>query len=327
MKKYDVAGIGNALLDFIVEVDDGILIEMDLKKGEMALIDEKKSEEILKKLEKHSVKTSPGGSSANTLAGVSALGGSAVFLGKIGNDKHGDIYEQKTNEHGVNSRLSKHDSVKTGHAITFITPDSERTFATHLGAALHFRREDVFEDDIKNSKILHIEGYQLEDKELKAATLHAMNIAKDNNVKISIDLSDPNLIGRNLTALKEIVEKYADIVFVNETEALAFTEEKSEEDALNTLYKMCEIAIVKLGENGSLIKAKDKIYRIPIHKVNVVGTNGAGDMYAAGILYGIANKIDIEKAGRIAAYAAGLVVSGTGSRLDRSLKEEIKKFL
>jgi len=326
MKKYDVVGIGSPLLDFIVEVDENILAEINLKKGQMHLIDERESRNILKRLEKHKVKIAPGGSSANTLAGVSALGGSAVFLGKIGNDKHGDIYEQRTTEDGVNSKLSKHDSAKTGHSITFITPDSERSFATHLGAALHLRKEDVFESDIKDSKILHIEGYQLEDVKTKAACLHAMKIAKNNKVKVSIDLSDPGLIGRNLNELKNIVKEFADIVFVNETEAEAFTGEK-EEKALHKIYDMCEIAIVKLGDNGSLIKADNMLYRIPVYKTNVVNKNGAGDMYAAGIIYGLANKINIEKAGNIAAYAAAKVVSSKGARLEKDFKEKVKKFI
>ena len=325
MKKYDVIGIGSPLLDFIIEVDEGVLEEMDLKKGEMHLVDEEKSKEILEKLEKHEVKTAPGGSAANTLDGVGILGGNAVFLGKIGKDKHGDFYEQKTNEHGVNSRLSKHDSIATGHTITFITPDSERTFATHLGASLHFRKEDVLEEDIKASKILHIEGFQLEDPELKEASIHAMKIAKDNGVKVSIDLADPALIGRTLKDLREIVKKYADIIFVNETEAEAFTGKK-EEEALHEIYDMCEIAIVKLGEKGSLIKANGMIYRIPIHKVNVVNTNGAGDAYAAGILYSIANNINMEKAGKIAAYISAQVVANTGARLNKNLKKGINKL-
>jgi sugar/nucleoside kinase (ribokinase family) len=325
MKKFDVVGIGSALLDFIIEIDDNVLAEMDLKKGEMHLIDEKKSKEILKKLEKYEVKTAPGGSAANTLAGISALGGSAVFLGKIGKDKHGDFYEQKTNENGVNSRLSKHDFAATGHTITFITPDSERSFATHLGAALHFRKEDILEEDIKNSRILHIEGYQLEDPALKEAAVHAMKIAKANNVKISVDLADPALIGRNLEPLKKLVKDYVDIIFVNEKEAEAFTGKK-EEEALHEIYDMCEIAVVKLGEKGSLVKADGMIYRIPINKIKVVNTNGAGDAYAAGILYSIAKNIDMEKAGKIAAYISSQVVASAGARLNKSLKEEIKKL-
>jgi sugar/nucleoside kinase (ribokinase family) len=321
--KYDVIGIGSPLLDFIFEVDERVLAEMDLKKGEMHLIDEEKSKEILRKFEKYQVKTAPGGSAANTLAGVGVLGGSAVFMGKIGKDKHGDFYEQRTGEEGIHSRLSKHDKAITGHAITFITPDSERTFATHLGASIHFRKEDVFEEDVKNSKILHIEGFQLEDPDLKATAVHAMKIAKENNVKVSIDLADPGLIGRTLKGLREIVKKYADIIFVNETEAEAFTGKK-EEEALHAIYEMCEIAIVKLGGKGSLIKANDMIYRVPIHKVNVVNTNGAGDAYAAGILYSIANNIDMEKAGKIAAYISAKVVANTGARLDKNIKEDIK---
>jgi sugar/nucleoside kinase (ribokinase family) len=323
MEKYDVAGIGSPLLDFIFEVEESILAEMNLKKGQMHLIDEKKSREILKRLEKYKVKTAPGGSSANTLAGISRLGGSAVFLGKIGKDKHGDIYEQKTGEEGVKARLSKHESAVTGHAITFITPDSERTFATHLGASLYFRKENVFEEEIKNSKILHIEGYQLEDPNLKEAAIHAMNIAKANNVKISLDLADPALIERNLSPLRELVKKYADVIFVNEKEAEAFTGKK-EEEALHEIYDMCDIAIVKLGEKGSLIKANNRIYSIQINKVKVVNTNGAGDAYAAGILYSLANNLDIEKAGKIAAYISSQVVAGKEARLNRSLKEEIK---
>jgi len=317
MKKYDVAGIGSPLLDFIFEVDDSILIEMNLKKGHMHLIDENKSKEILKRLEKFKVQTSPGGSAANTLAGIGILGGKAVFLGKIGNDEYGNIYEQKSSINGVKTKLARYNKM-TGHAITFITPDSERTFATHLGAALYFRKQDVFEEEIKNSKILHIEGYQLEDPELKETSLHAMKIAKVNNVKVSIDLADPGLIQRNLESLKRLVKDYADIIFVNETEAEAFTG-KQKENALNEISNFCEIAIVKLGEKGSLIKSNNKIYKIPINKVNVINTNGAGDAYAAGILYSISYNIDIEKAGKIAAYISSQVVANKSARLDKKI--------
>ena len=317
-KKYDVLGIGNALLDFIVEVDDGVLAEMNLAKGQFTLIDKEKSKELLKRLEKYQVKTAPGGSSANTLAGVSVLGGNAVLIGKVGKDNHGDIYEQKTSDCGVKVKFSRHDSEMTGHCITFITPDAERTFATHLGAALHLRKEDVFEEEIKSSKILHTEGYQLEDLNLKETTIHAMKIAKANGVKVSIDLSDPGLIGRNLEPIKKLVKDYADIIFVNEAEAEALTGKKDEK-ALHEIYDVCEIAIVKLGEKGSLIKADDIIYRVPAYKTKVVNTNGAGDIYAAGILYGIAKGIEMERAGKIASYAASLVVGQTEARLNRKI--------
>lgn len=324
MKRYDVIGIGNALMDFLIEIDNDDLLEMDLKKGELHLIDEKKSKEILKRLEKYGVKKAPGGSSANTLAGIGVLGGKAIFTGKIGEDEHGEIYEQKTIEDGVYSKLSRHGSAMTGHAITFITPDLERTFAVHLGAAVMLRKEDIFEEDIKASKILHIEGYQLEDAGLREVALHAMEIAKKSEVKISIDLSDPGIIRRNLKDLRKVVEGYANIVFVNEHEAKEFTGLEPEE-ALHEIAKLCEIAVVKLGEKGSLIKANNMVYRIPAYKVDVVNTNGAGDMYAAAILYGISKNMDIERAGRIGAYAASKVVSRVSARLNKRSLNNLEK--
>jgi len=313
----DIVGIGSPLLDFTVEAPESLLEEMELKKGQMHLIDQEKSRAIFKRLDGYKITKTPGGSAANTLAGIANLGGRCVLFGKIGNDPNGDIYKLESERAGVKTRLNKHENI-TGHAITFITTDSERTFATHLGAALHFQKEDVIDDDIRNCKILHIEGYLMELPELREATIHAMQIAKKNGVKISIDLADPGLISRIYQILHKIVNEYCDIVFVNEEEAQAFTG-KDKVDALNIIYSMCDVAVVKLGENGSLIKANDTIHSIPVYKTNVVNTNGAGDMYAAGVLYGIANNIPFEKAGRIGSYTSSLVVSQVGARLNEKI--------
>lgn len=325
-KKYDVAGIGSPLLDFIISVNDSTLQEVDLVKGEMRLIDKKRSEEILEALKKHAIMTAPGGSSANTLAGVGALGGSAVFIGKIGRDDYGAIYEQKTGDDRVLSHLKKHDEEATGHAITFITPDGERTFATHLGAAVHFRKADILDEDIAQSKILHLEGYQLEDPELKEATVHAMKIAKEHGTKVSIDLSDPGLVGRNLEPIRNLVKEYVDIVFVNEAEAEAFTGKKGE-DALHDIYELCDVAVVKLGEQGSLVKADGAVFKIAGHTVNVKNTNGAGDMYAGAFLYAITHDIGYEKAGQIASFASAQAVSIESARLPQDLKEKVKQYI
>jgi len=325
-KKYDVVGIGSPLLDFIINVGDSVLERVDLVKGEMCLINKKRSVEILEALIESSVTTAPGGSSANTLAGVSALGGSAVFIGKIGQDNHGTIYEQKTGDDDVLSRMQTHETEATGHAITFITPDGERTFATHLGAAIHFRKADIIDEDIAQSKILHLEGYQLEDPELKEAVVHAMKIAKENFTKVSIDLSDPALVGRNLEPIRDLVKEYVDIVFVNEQEAEAFTGKK-DEDALHDIYELCDIAVVKLGERGSLVKTDGQVYTIAGHNVEVKNTNGAGDMYAGAFLYAITHDIGYEKAGKIASFASAQVVSAELARLDSDLKGKVKHYI
>ena len=325
-KKYDVVGIGSPLLDFIINVDDEVLQEVDLAKGEMCLIDKKRSSEIPETLKEYSVTTAPGGSSANTLAAVSALGGKAVFIGKIGQDDHGTIYEQKTGDDEVLSHVQTHQSEATGHAITFITPDGERTFATHLGAAIHFRKADILDEDIAQSKILHLEGYQLEDPELKEAVVHAMETAKKHDTKVSIDLSDPALVGRNLEPIRALVKEYVDIVFVNELEAEEFTGKKNEE-ALHDIYELCDIAVVKLGEQGSLVKADGQVFTIASHSVEVKNTNGAGDAYAGAFLYAITHDIGYKEAGVIASFASAQVVSREAARLDPDLKERVKHYI
>jgi len=324
MKKYDVFGIGSALMDLLIEIEPKELLEIDLKHGEMHLIDEEKSKKILEKLKKYNVKIAPGGSSANTLVDIARLGGKVVFCGKVGRDSHGDIYEQKLKDHNIKSNISQ-GSLKTGHAITFITPDSQRTFATHLGATLELKKEDIFAEDIKASKILHIEGYQLEDKNLREAAIHAMDIAKKNNVKISIDLSDPALVKRNIGHIRPLVKKYAGIVFANEEEAREFTGQEPEK-ALDSIAEFCGTVIIKRGKKGSLIKHNGKVYQIPCVKAKAIDTTGAGDAYAAGILYSLANNYDIKIAGEIGSLIASKVVEKIGARLDEVPYKEIEKI-
>ena len=318
--EYDVLGMGSALLDFIVKVSDADLEKLGLKKSGMQLIDDKRSREILSELEGRAVDISPGGSSANTLAGISNLGGKGIFFGKVGEDRHGDLYIQDTERAGVKPVIGRHSSM-TGHAITLITPDSERTFATHLGAALRFGKDDIHEQYIKNSKIIHIEGYLFEPPGLREACMKALEIAKRNRVLISIDLSDPGLINRIYDIFKQIVHEYANIVFVNEDEAHAFTS-KIEEHAVHELYEMCDFAVVKLGSKGSIIKSDGVVHRIPVFKTQVVNTNGAGDMYAAGVLYSIAKGYDPMLSGKIGSYVSSKVVSQVGARLTGKISLE-----
>ena len=325
MKKYDVLGIGSALLDLTFEVDDKLLSEMGISKGEMQLISKERSNEILKKLENYPYKSSPGGSASNTISGVAAMGGSSAFVGKIGNDSYGKLYEEKTNEIGIASFLSKQENEITGHAITFITPDFERSFAVHLGASLFFKKEDVTLDLIKHSKILHLESYQLANPDLCENIFYSAKMAKENNLIISLDLSDAGLVKSNLPLFKEFIENYVNVVFANESEAEAFTQKK-EKEALEEISELCDIIIVKLGEKGSLIKSKEGLFEIPGFKVKVNNTNGAGDIYASGILYGLSNNLDLEKSGKLASYAASLVVASPGARLAKDLIMSLNNY-
>lgn len=323
--KYDIFGVGSALMDFLLEVDENELKELNLKKGQFHLIEEEYSRKLLKRIEKYRVKISPGGSSANTLYGVAMFGGNVVFCGKVGRDSHGDIYEKKMLESGVRPRLARSEKA-TGHAITFITPDRERTFADYLGAVLDLEKDDIPLEDLKESGVLHIEGYQLEDKGLREVSLHAMQFAKAHNTKISIDLGDPGIVARNRASIKELVEKYADIVFANKEETKALVG-LGPIEALNEIAKLSDIAVVKVGGSGSYIKQGNSVYKIPGYEADTVDTTGAGDMFAAGVLYGICAGHSLEICGHVGSYFAAKVVEEIGARLEYVNPGEIGELI
>ena len=324
-KINDVIGMGNALMDFLIEVEDNKLLEFDLKKGEMHLVDEEKAKVILQKIseEKLEIEFVPGGSSANTLKGVAFLGGSAILCGKVGKDVHGMSYVEQMKEQGVDVRIGQHPTKLTGHAVTFITPDAQRTFSVHLGAALHLEKEEVIEEDIVNSKILHIEGYQLEG-DTKETVLQAMEIARKNNTLVSLDLADPSVIRRNSKLLQRVVQDYVDVLFVNEKEAKEFTGLEEEKAALE-LSKYVKIAVVKIGERGSIIYGEEQMYYIAPFPAKVLDTTGAGDTYAAGFLYGYCQEWPLEKCGKLGSLFASKVVEQKGVRIKHLDADELKR--
>ncbi|MBI2662665.1 adenosine kinase [Candidatus Woesearchaeota archaeon] len=324
-KTNDVVGLGNALMDFLIEVGEDTLLEFSLKKGEMHLVEEEKAKQILNKIEQEKLQIEfvPGGSAANTLKGVAFLGGKAILCGKVGKDKQGLNYVQQMEEHGVNTRINKHEHKLTGHAVTFITPDAQRTFSVHLGAALHLGKEEVLEEDIIASKILHLEGYQLEG-DTKEIVLQAMEIACKNNTLISLDLADPGVIRRNKKWLHRIVRDYVDILFVNEKEAKEFTDLEEEKAALG-LSKFVKIAVVKIGERGSIICGDEQMHYIAPFPATVIDTTGAGDTYAAGFLYGYCCGWSLEKCGKLGSLFASKVVEQKGMRIKHLDAEELKE--
>lgn len=320
---FDILGIGSPLMDLLANVDDKILKELKVEKGGMFLVTDSDMKKIYSNIEKSIEKTMPGDSTANTIVGISDLGGKSAYIGKVGDDLHGNIFEKSLSDKKVKPLLAKSENM-TGKVVALITPDKERTMIVYLGASKELNVQDIEEEDIKNAKFLHLTGYQLEEPLLKESSLFAMKIAKSHGIKISIDLADSNLIKRNIVFLKEIVEEYADIVFANEDEAKAFTE-KEPREALDIISKMCEIAIVKIGKEGSYIKKGEEFHEIKSFEVETVDTTGAGDMYAAGILYGLSQDLSLTKCGKIGAYAASKIVSQIGARLETNI--DLKSFL
>ncbi len=319
---FDVFGIGNPLLDAIVKVDDKHLVELDLRKGTMHLVDNQVSKETLEKFKDHEITFIPGGDVVNTMSGIANLGGKTIFCGKVGIDKHGMIIEQTMNDDNIKPVLVQ-GNVQTGTCISLVTPDNERTMITDLGAAITFKEKELILDDVKRSKLVYVTGYFLEDEVLRTISLRVLEEAKKHGKLIAIDVSDSALIERTNGKIQEIIEKYADIVFANEEEVKALTG-KSEEEGLEELSKVTKIAIVKIGKKGALVKENDKVFKVPGFEVKAIDTTGAGDNFAAGFLYGITNGYTSEQSARIGNYVASRAVLQYGGRLKDSLKKDIK---
>lgn len=320
---FDVFGFGNALVDILIQVDDSHISELDLEKGTFHMVGEEKIGELLQKFREKDKKIVPAGSCGNTIFALSSLGADVVLCGKIGKDPHGNLYEEIVLKDNIKSRIKKSSVNKTGTVINLVTPDGERTFVVNLGASITLQKEELHDvdDDIPNSKIFHTTGYVLEDPVLRESALHLMRTAKRNDVKISLDLSDPRLIERNLEDMKKIVKEYADIAFFNVEEAKAFTN-LGPEGAVKDISEMCSVAVVKLGPEGSLIKSKgtDDVIRIDAIKSDAIDTTGAGDFYAAGFLYGLSRNKDLKTCGTIGSIIAGKIVEQVGARPPENLK-------
>jgi sugar/nucleoside kinase (ribokinase family) len=315
-----ILGIGNALVDVMTIIDDDMVLEkFSLPKGSMQLVDEKKSAMVKEETRHFKQTLASGGSAANTIHGLAKLGINAGFIGSIGNDETGDFFEKDMKKAGVRTIMFRHDSV-TGTAVALISLDSERTFATHLGAAVELGPADLRFEDFKRYDILYLEGYLIFNKPLVET---ACRIAKENKMKIVIDLASYNVVEAKLSEFKEIIEKYVDIIFANAEEARAFTG-LIPEAALVKLSGLCEIAIVKVGKEGAWIKRGADIIKINTIKVNSVDTTGAGDLYATGFLYGFANDMNLEKCGRVGSLLAGKVIEELGAKINDKKWNEIK---
>ncbi|MFA5818601.1 MAG: adenosine kinase [Bacteroidales bacterium] len=316
-----ILGIGNALVDVMTMInDDSILGKFTLPKGSMQLVDKAKSEMVKSETVKFNRSLASGGSAANTIHGLAMLGVKTGFIGSIGKDELGDFFENDMKNAGIKTMLSRRNSV-TGTAVTLISPDSERTFATHLGAAVELEATDLDPEDFNGYDILYLEGYLIFNKSLVETSCQ---IAKEKKMKIALDLASYNVVESRLDDFKEIVEKYVDIVFANEEEARSFTG-MGTEDALNSISQFCEVAVIKVGSEGSWIKRGDKIIKVGPHPVNCKDTTGAGDLYASGFLYGYSKNFDLEKCGLLGSLTAGKVIEIVGARMDEDRWDEIKK--
>ncbi|MBE9469295.1 MAG: adenosine kinase [Bacteroidetes bacterium] len=318
-----VLGIGNALVDILIRLDsDDTLSDFSLPRGSMQLVDISQSNTILKETPNLKRQQSSGGSAANTINGLANLGVKTGFIGEIGNDEFGEFFKSDMEIKGIVPKLFL-GSKETGRAIGLISPDSERTFATYLGSSIELSDKDLSKELFEDYEFFHIEGYLLQNH---ALIEQALIFAKRNNLIVSIDFASFNVVEENLEFLTKITKKYVDIVFANEDEAKAFTGEEPRK-ALDIIAEMCEIAVVKIGKKGSLIKRDNKVYKIGIIEANCIDTTGAGDLYAVGFLYGLINNMPMNKCGEIGSLLSGKVIEVIGAKMNSDKWKEINNEL
>jgi len=309
MKK--ILGMGNALTDILLQiVNDEILLKLNLPKGSMQLMNSEKSEEISAALSNYTKIMATGGSASNTINGLTRLGITAGFVGKVGKDDVGAFFTKDSLQNGVTPHLLLSDTA-SGRCIVLVSPDSERTLCTYLGAACELSAEDLTPEMFQGYDIFHIEGYLVQNHDLIRT---AVRMAKEAGLQVSIDLASYNVVEENLVFLSEIIKKYVDIVFANEDEARAFTG-KEPQEALIHLSGNCDIAVVKVGKDGSYIKTSDGTFQIGSRLAECIDTTGAGDLYASGFLYGLACNYSMEVCGKIGSLVSGNVVEVLGAKM------------
>ncbi len=320
MKK--ILGIGNALVDILVKLDnENILNKLELPKGSMTLIDDTGLQTIKNEVKEFATKKVTGGSVANTMNGLSALGVKSSYIGKVGKGDSGVFFENDMCQNGVEMLLKKSDT-PTGRAFALISPDGERTFGTYLGAAIELKAKDLQKDAFVKADILYVEGYLVQNKKLIEK---AMQIAKEEGLLVAMDMASYNIVEANKTFMQHLIKEYVDIIFANEDEALTFCDVKKGCDAVEILAEQTAIAVVKVGVHGSFVKSGNKLYRAGIYGNTPVDKTGAGDSYAAGFLYGLIQDYDLGKCARIGAYIADQIIATTGAKLHKDLWKKIKE--
>jgi sugar/nucleoside kinase (ribokinase family) len=326
MSNLDVVGIGNAIVDVLSHTDDAFLKSNDLVKGSMRLIDPEEAQNLYSRM--GPATEISGGSAANTIAGIAALGGQAAYIGKVADDQLGDIFAHDLQATGVLYRTDRLISdLATARSMILVTPDAERTMNTFLGASNKLTPSDVDEDLISRAQYTYLEGYLWDPEEAKDAFRHAMRMAHQHGRKVALTLSDSFCVDRFRDEFKQLVTEI-DLLFANEDEICSLYEVDEFDDALQAVRSAGTMAALTRSEKGSLLMRGDEIHLIDaVPGVDIVDTTGAGDLYAAGVLAGLTQGRGLGEAGHMGAIAAAEVISHMGARPEADLKEMVAEAL
>ncbi len=326
MKKYDVYGIGAALVDTEIEVEDEFLQSSGIGKGLMTLVDEPRQHELMDILRGHLIasKKASGGSAANSIIATSYFGGNAFYSCKVANDDNGHFYLDDLRNAGVDSNFhSEKEEGITGKCLVMITPDAERTMNTFLGISETLCPKELNLDALKQSKYLYFEGYLVTSPTGRQAAIKATEYAKQHGVKTAISLSDPGMVEFFRDGLAEMIGEGVDLLFCNEDEALGWAQTNDLDTAVEKIKSIANTFAITLGARGAIVWDGSQLTNIDPCKVKAIDTNGAGDMFAGAFLYAISQGHDFPTAGKLASLAAATVVSSFGPRLAADKHKEI----
>ena len=318
---FDVLGIGNALVDVLSTEEESFIERMDLAKGSMTLIDTERAETLYGSMGS-GIEVS-GGSAANTISGVASFGGSAAYIGRVFDDQLGAVFAHDLRSTGVAfSCPPATDGPPTGRCLIIVTPDAQRTMNTYLGSSELLGPEDVDGDLIAAAQVTYLEGYLFDRPEAQEAYWKASRVAHDAGRRVSLTLSDTFCVERHKEAWRSLVSDQVDVLFANEHEIVALYETDTFDEAVRAVQQDVEIAALTCGPEGSKIVTPDAVLHVPAHPVEkVVDTTGAGDLYAAGFLYGLTQGRPLEECGRLGSIAASAVLGHTGARPGLSLAQ------
>jgi sugar/nucleoside kinase (ribokinase family) len=317
VKKYDVTGIGNALVDIEFEVSDTFLDQYSIEKGLMTLVDEERQGTLMAAIHTKTSKLQCGGSAANSIIAVSQFGGESYYCCKVGDDELGRFFIDDLRDSGVNHNLDPFKLEKgiTGKCLVMVTADAERTMNTFLGITQKFSTSELNKEAIKASKYLYIEGYLITSDNAKEAMLQARKIAEENDVKVALTFSDPAMVKYFGESFKDVIGSGVDLLFANEEEAMLYTGKDNLEEAREAMKKIARRFVITQGKNGAMIYDGETFIDIEAYPTVAVDSNGAGDMFAGAFMYGITNGHSYASSGKLASMASSKIVSQFGPRL------------
>ncbi|MCH2180513.1 MAG: adenosine kinase [Mariniblastus sp.] len=328
-QKYDVFGVGNAIVDILAQVPEEAIAELGLNKGAMTLMEPEQQAGILSYLEGKTLSLASGGSAANTMVAIAQSGGSGCYAGKVAHDPHGEFYQQDMRDAGIECYvpLAPEAGLPTGTSVILTTPDAERTMCTHLGISATLTADDIDTERLAQCQYCYVEGYLWTGDSTREASLRAFQAARQQNVKTAFTFSDPFLIDLFKDDFLSLAKDHCDTVFCNAEEARKLLDLENPRDCAEKLAELCPLGFITDGPHGCYVSQQGQVEQVAGFPANAVDTVGAGDAFAGGVLFGLTHGLNPVEAARWGNYFASRIVERYGPRTDEPLQDQLESVM